>query len=385
MNKTLFTNISPITNTYNNFNHFFQIKKLYNPSELYVCVWDSFVYEDKRFDIKQESLSKKELLKNNVLIIEKILNYLNINYKIIYFSESWKKLQEIEDGVLDFQRIMSSIKVKEIVDSPDFKKIFLGEFSISKINYTISDYLIACYLDKLYPEICISPPKTYLSVYTKMFERTITETLSRSNTPMPKIEGAKPVPIFIHPEKNIIPSMEMSYNEILKILKAYFEKNEVLIEEINDFLKLLANVLKENEFEFRGKQTNLETVSNFAFKNIKDKDQISDVLTTNLLNYFDKIKKIISNIKTEEHHQNLHITKIDDFIKYLKPLNELKLKILEYCNGKNSSLDISKLTGIKLSTVSTYLSQLKETGLVDDKRRPEIKIENITLKIGEIK
>ena len=165
----------------------------------------------------------------------------------------------------------------------------------------------------------------------------------------------------------------------------YFEKNEVLIEEINDFLKLLANVLKENEFEFRGKQTNLETVSNFAFKNIKDKDQISDVLTTNLLNYFDKIKKIISNIKTEEQHQNLHINKIEDFIKYLKPLNELKLKILEYCNGKNSSLDISKLTGIKLSTVSTYLSQLKATGLVDDKRRPEIKIENITLKIGEIK
>ena len=47
--KIIYTNISPITNSYTNINHIFYLKNQ-KPQKVYLCVWDSFVFEHPVFE-----------------------------------------------------------------------------------------------------------------------------------------------------------------------------------------------------------------------------------------------------------------------------------------------------------------------------------------------
>src|SRR5688572_15002660 len=78
--KILYTNISPITNAYTNINHLFYLKSQ-NPQKVYLCVWDNYVFENNILDQHDEN-SKKETLENNVKLLQKVMDHLNINYRI---------------------------------------------------------------------------------------------------------------------------------------------------------------------------------------------------------------------------------------------------------------------------------------------------------------
>ena len=70
--------------------------------------------------------------------------------------------------------------------------------------------------------------------------------------------------------------------------------------------------------------------------------------------------------------------------KAFSPRDHCKLLILKNCDGKNSILEISKKSGIKLSTVSTYITQLRNIGLLTTNKKPKRSADNIVLNLGSI-
>ncbi|MBU0958744.1 MAG: hypothetical protein KKB31_02235, partial [Nanoarchaeota archaeon] len=141
--KIIYTNISPVTNTYTNINHIFYLMKQ-KPQKIYICVWDKFVYEHPVFEKNLgNDVNKKEKLKENVEILEKLMTYLKMDYKIIYLSEAINRLFSNSHYLSEFQDILSKIKVENLKQGCEIEYIPFNCISLSRINYIISDYLIA--------------------------------------------------------------------------------------------------------------------------------------------------------------------------------------------------------------------------------------------------
>lgn len=373
--KTVFTNISPITNAYTNLNHIFFLKNKVKAKKVYLCIWDSFVLEDPRF-YRNIGLRKNKLekLKENINVLEKLLKYCNIDYKIINFSEAWDRLFKKTEFSMLFKKISSKINLGDIKEGFNIKYIPFEDISVSKINYIIVDYLIALHLHELFPELCENMPEIYVtSTRFKVFNNIIHSVLSEgySYLKVPELVLTEDIPVIIHSKTGIIPSLEMTYDSIYKIAKDHFNKIEN--KEILDFLKVLNCVL--DKFEYRGKKVKLETLFDYLRRN---KTLVVESLSLNLKNYFDKIKEILNEEKLEDKKKSLFVTEEHEFDK-IRNLNPLKLRILKHCNGTNTSLDIARKTGLKLSTISSYFTQLKKKGLISSLRKPERVFQNIVL------
>jgi predicted transcriptional regulator len=327
--------------------------------------------------------NKLDRLKENVKFLERIMTHLKIDYRIIYLSEAWDRLLKKTEFSSLFQKIISQIKMQDILKAAKMKYFYLKELNISKINYIIADYLIAHYLPELYPEICSTSPTDYIGIYAKVFEDTI-ERIIKENSfkKIQKISVINNAPIFMHKDSGIIPSAEMTFQEIRRIVKNHLKNQGTNLQEILDFLLALNNILTENEFECNNKKIALNDLKNKVSKNLKDTELISDILTLNLFNYFSKIKKITEKMPINQGVPTLYVENHQQFKDYIKNLNSIKLKILKFCNGKNSSLDIARKTNLNLSTVSTYLSHLKHLNLITEERKPKRKIENLVINLG---
>ena len=373
--KIIYTNISPITKAYTNINHFFYLKKQ-NPQKVYLCVWDSFVYESHLFGFDRQSV-KEQKLQENVALIEKLMEHLKIDYKIIYLSEAWSRLFRNPNLSRLFQKILSSTTLEQIKEGFSIGYIPFGDIDLSRINYIIADYMIATYLPELFPEICNSQPTHYLtSERFKVFQENINHILKTNFTKYspPNTIFVTNVPVIIHPEKKIIPSIEMSPESIRRIAQAHYKELPTQ-KEMHDFAELLLSVL--DSLEFKGKK-----VKDINFDKINYYNEFIDFVSINLYNYFNKINEITAKIETKNKTKSLYVSNYDEFYNYLKPLNNIKFGILKHCNGDNTSLDISKKTGLKLSTVSTYLTQMKHGKLVDNEKKPKRLIDSFVIDVG---
>ena len=379
--KTVYTNISPITNAYTNFNHIFYLKNKLKAKKVYLCIWDSFVLEDPRFYRKIDARKNKlHKLEENIRILEKLLKYCKIDYKIIYFSEAWDRLFKKTAFSMLFKKIVSKINFKDMIKGFDLTYIPFEDISVSKINYIIADYLIALHLNELFPELCENIPEIYLtSTRFKIFNNIIYSVLSENYgyLKFPELVLTENIPVIIHSKTGIIPSLEMNYDSIHKIVKNHFE-NRNDQKEILDFLKVLNCVI--DNFEYKNKKVKLNSLFNIL-KN--DKSLVIENLSLNLKNYFDKIKEILKTSKVEEKKKSLFITEEHEFER-IRNLNPLKLRILKYCNGNNSSLDIARKTGLNFGTISSYFTQLKKQGLISNSKKPERKFQNIVLDFDSI-
>ena len=370
--KLLYTNVSPVTKAYTNINHVFHLKKQ-KPQKVFLCVWDNYVFESPVFSFDSEK-SKETKLNENVLQLEKLMQSLGIDYKIIYLSEAWSRLFRNKELTKIFQNIISSIKLDELKEGFLMNYIPFGEISLSRVNYIIADYLIATYLPELYPEICNSQPTVYLtSERFKIFQNDINNHLksSYSRYSPVKVEFVNKVPVIIHKEKKNIPSSEMSKDSIKKIVKSHYEKvpNN---KEIYDLSNIFLEVLTKLEFK---KKNELEKLKY---------DEFVEFVTENLYKYFNEINKITEKIKVNEQKKNLYVHNHEEFNYYLKQLNPIKLEILKNCNGNNTSLDISKKTGLKLSTVSTYITQLRLGKIIDNSKKPRRLIDSFVIDLEVI-
>ena len=133
--KIIYTNISPTTNAYTNFNHIFYLKKQ-KPQKVYLCVWDLFVYESPILNSSTEK-SKKEKLKTNVQMLEALMKHLNLNYKIIYLSEVWSRALRNQEVSKLYQSVLATIDLEKIRKGFTIKYIPFGDISLSRINYII--------------------------------------------------------------------------------------------------------------------------------------------------------------------------------------------------------------------------------------------------------
>ena len=380
--KIIYTNISPITNAYTNINHIFYLKKQ-KPQKVYICIWDNFVYEHPVFEKSLNTTTNKtEKLQENVKIIEKLLSYLKIDYKIIFLSEAMNRLFKNPTYLSEFQSILSQIRIEELKKGFALEYIPFDKISLSKINYIIADYLLATYLPELFPELCSSAPNNYLtSERFRAFHNKINQYLKThfSKHIPPKTIFVKGVPVIIHPKKEIIPSLEMSVETIKKVTESHYLKLPQ-IKEFYDLIEVLSAVLHNYKFKNRKlKKGEVESI----FKKLKYKDFI-EFISENFYEYFAKIRNITSKIEIEKQKKTLFISNYHEFNACLKPLNNIKFKILKNCNGNNSSLDISRKTGLNLSTVSTYLAHLRAKKLISSSRRPRRLIDSFVIDLEAI-
>lgn len=375
--KVIYTNITPVTKAYTNFQHIFYLKN-HKPQKVYLCVWDNLVFEHPALEKSFEnSKDKADKLKENVDMLEKLLSYLKIDYKVIYLSEATNRLFKNQRYLQEFQNILSNIRVEELGKGDSLEYTPFKKMSISKINYTIADYLIATYLSELFPEVCSNSPNFYLTserfrVFSSAINHYLRLNFFKHYPPKPiYVTG---IPVIIHPEKEIIPSAEMSLDSIKSIVHAYYTKFPKE-KETEDTLEILSSVL--DKFYFKDKKFSKEKII-LEVSNASLKEYI-DFISFNLYEYFNEINKIASNIKIKSQKKSHLVKNYDDFMNKIKPLNNIKLTILKYCDGKNSSLDISRATGLKLSTVSTYLTHLRNDGILENNKKPKRIIDSFVI------
>ena len=268
---------------------------------------------------------------------------------------------------LTLQKILSSFKIENLKKGFEIDYIPFKDISLSKINYIIMDYLIAMNLPELFPELCSTAPNYYLtSERFKIFQKEIEHYLS---TTYLKYESPKPiyvkrVPVIIS-NKEEIPSIEMSQERIHEIVKDHYSDKTISKREINDLIEIFSPVLK-------------------SLKLKKLKKQFVEQVSLSLYDYFSKILEIVQKQNAKERTRSLFISNKKEFERQIKPLNNIKLEILKLCDGNNSSLDISRKTGIKLSTVSTYFNYLKNQELIIGNRKPKRVIDSIVINLKEM-
>jgi len=384
MKMILFTNITPVTNAYTNFNHLYLLKRL-NPKKVYLCVWDNFTFEHKVFQKNLGSTTnQKQKLQENVQVLEKMMSHLGIDYKIIYLSEAWERLFKNSEYSNAFQKVLANIKIEDLRKGFDIEYIPFSMISLSKINYIIADYLIAMHLPELYPELCSTQPTHYLTserftVFHKKIDEYLNTTLKKYEPPTPIF--VKGVPVLVHPKEESIPSMEMSQGGILNIVNGYYQDKKINEIELHDLFTVLNKVM-ENNFYFKEEKLSLEKLKKKLKK--ASKKIIIEAVTLNLHQYFNKIQKIIQKESIKERVKSLFVADTKGFNKHIKPLNPLKLQILHNCDGTNTSLDVSRKTGLKLSTVSTYFNLLKNQSLITNERKPKRLVDNIVVNLKDM-
>lgn len=375
--KIIYSNISPITNAYTNINHIFYLKKQ-NPQKVYLCIWDNYLFENSILENYDEH-AKKEMLTQNVNILQKLMDHLGINYRIVYLSDMWHRLFKNLKTARIYQQILSSINLEQIRKGFAINYTPFGEISLSRLNYIIVDYLISIYLNEIAPEVCNSQPTHYLtSERFRIFKRDIDHVLKLNSVYSPPTAlFVTNVPVIMHKKQKVIPSMGMSIETIKQIIDSNYENKLPDKKEISDLLEVLSNVnptvkLEDSEV---AQDKALGVIGKLNYRSFVE------MLADNLYAYFERINDIAAKVELKNQKKSLFISKHGEFNQHIKPLNKIKLEILKYCDGENTSLDIAKKSGIKLSTVSTYLTHLKNKGLLDESRKPKRTVDNIVINL----
>jgi predicted transcriptional regulator len=373
--KIIYTNLSPINNAYTNLNHLFYLKKQ-SPQKVYICIWDSFVYESSLFEKGNANKSKNEKLQENLEKVEKILTHLKIDYKIIFLSEAMNRLFKSSNHYLQFQTLLSNFNVEQLKKGFELNYIPFGNITLSRLNYIIADYLIATYLPEIYPELCSSQPTNYLtSERFKVFQTEIDHTLKNNYSKFvpPKTIYVTNVPVIIHPEERIIPSLEMSAESIKRIVSAYYTKKPTN-KEIIDISEVILSVLPFLSYKDKNySKSELNELTRLQ------KNELTEFVSQNLYKYFEEINKITAEVAIQKQKKSHYITTFRDYKDFIRQMTDIKLEILKHCNGNNSSLDISKLTGLKLSTVSTYMTHLKDSRVIENAKKPKRLIDSFVI------
>ncbi|MFH1637204.1 MAG: hypothetical protein ABIB71_02145 [Candidatus Woesearchaeota archaeon] len=363
--KILYTGISPITKSYTNLNHMFLIREQM-AAKTYMCVWDSFVFESSIFLSRLGNEDKYAKLADNLKVLEKLLCTLDVDSKSFYFSEAWGRLFRDKELSLLYHKILSKITMEDIRKGFRLRYVPFSSISLSRMNCIIADYLIAAYLPRLFPEVCRSAPTHYLtSEKFRMFHKKICAVLKGA----PKPVYVTDLPVIMSPKTGLIPSMEDSGATLRRTVMEYADSQKISPKELNDIAMVLARA------GGNGLPKKLSRLS---------KDELSEQISESLSAYFTAVRKIIAKGSAGTPEVRSLISSCREFKMKVKPLNSIKLKILHFCDGTNTSLDIANRTGIRLATVSTYFSRLRENGLITSGRKPMRTADSLVIDLKNI-
>lgn len=365
--KTVYAHISPLTNAYTNFYHLFFLKEL-KPRRLFICVWDLYFYEDKRF-LKNEA-SKKDLLKQYVQNLEKTLNYLDIDYKMVYLSEARKRFLARPDLNKLFHKVIATLTFDYLQRKAKINHALIGETTFSRMNYMIIDFLVATHFHELFPELSQSTPTKYVSsLRFRVIHDHILTTLSQNyrQTASPDVEWMIKTPIVLN-SKGRIPSYDMTDSQVRDIVEDFFTNNEITEKFLDDSIHMFSTV---------------ELDVPYGWKASVRKEGYNGYLK--LFNpYLAALRSIVHTEKPRPSPVSLYVNSPKEFEEKVKPLNALKLQILSLCNGRRTSYEIAKELDMNPVTVSVYFGRLKKAGLISDARRPRLKVRNIVVDLTSI-
>ena len=383
--RSVYTNLSPISNTYSIIHHLFYLKNNVHADRVYLCIWDTFVYEHQLFLKRLDPhKSKQEMLEENVLFLEKIMDALDLDYKIIYFSEAWSRMFKKPVIARTFSRVLSKITFKDIKEKSSFQYTFFDDVTLAKMNYIIADYIIATYFHEIFPEFTSSTLHYYLTGERfKTFARTVTSTITEEDPiiELPIITFVLDFPFLLNPQTNISPSVGMSDYTIKEIVAAHCVNKLLGDREVRDFLNVLSDVIPPGGFVIAQHGAAKEEVVEHV---IEYPAQMAAVLTENLVLYFGLIKELIKKDKDSNISKTLFVSDAKSFDEHVKPLNTLKLAILSLCDGKKTSFEIASLLDIPLPTVSVYFGRLRRLGLINAGKRPKRIVKNIVIDLDGI-
>ncbi len=373
----IYTNTVPLALVYPNFHHLLLASET-KPSKLYVNFWDNYALEHFISD-KLYGQNKSKEITRNISVFEKLISSTKIPFRSFIYTEANKRFLRDKEYYDIFVQILSSITMNDLEDGHKINELIYGEMTLSNIFNIIIDYLIATFLDNLYPEFNLEKPDIYFtSSRFKLFYPAIEKVLKKeySLIKLPQPVYAEQFPFIRCPKSKIIPGLYSDINEIQFILTNYFENNfntQVFI----GITDIIGRILLK--FKFKNE---LIDKSQFLKKlKISDRNTIIELLSQNFLEYFLQIEKLLNNTESKKKDLVL-INNLKTEIK-ITNLNHKKLNILKLCNGDNTSLHISKALNMNLSTVSAYLGQLKRNNLVTDERKPKRMYDRILINLTD--
>jgi len=375
----VYTHSVPLTVGYPNISHFLTLRDI-KPSKIYVNFWDNFVLEHPVFE-RISGPHKLKTLNDNIDSYEKIILSLGAPFESLIYTEASSLLLRDKDYYNILQQILSQITTENLLKGIEIRGWVYKEITISNILNIIIDYLIAVFIESLYPKKNFHQPDIYFSSERfKLFYPIVEEVLKK------EVPGVKlPQPFYISfpfiqcPKSNLVPSVGMNYKKIYNIIRNYFEKEDIKKFELEKLINCLTMVLPN--FKFKDSRINKDS---FIRKlKICNKDMTIKLLTQSFMDYYSRIEKIIFS-DTNRNKETIIINDIFSFEEKIKPLNNLKLKILSLCNGDLTSLEIARALKLKLSTVSAYISQFKNKGLVTNEKRPKRIADNIIFNLGDM-
>ena len=365
--RTIYANITPLTNAYTTYYRLFSLKEL-KPRKVYICIWDLYFYEDKRF--LPSDASKKELLAEYVQNIEKLLHYLELDYSLIYLSEARKRFYARPDLTKLFQKNIATITLNDLQLKANVKHALFGETTLSRMNYMIIDYLVATHLHELFPELAQSKPTTYVSSprFRVLYEHILTVfSQNYRQTKGPEVEWMSKTPIVLNKEGRI-PGFDMTEFKVREITEEFFEHNSITEKFLDDSIHMFESVEIQIPTDWK---TQVHTKGAAPFLLLLNK-------------YLEILRSIIHMGKPVTSPVSLFINDPQEFEDRVKPLNAMKLKILALCNGKRTSYELAKELKLNPVTVSVYFGRLRELGLISNDHKPILLVRNIVVDLSAI-
>ncbi|MBI4448561.1 ArsR family transcriptional regulator [Candidatus Woesearchaeota archaeon] len=376
--RTAYTSISPVSTTYSTIHHICRLRNL-GVDRAIVNVWDTFVYEHPAFVARMDpTRNRREQLEIGVRIIEGVLRSLDIDYRITYLSESWPRMFRKARPTRAFSRVLSSITFRDIKEKASFRYPYFDEFTLSKMNYIIADYLIATYLHEVHPELATAPAAVYLTGERfRVFGKTISSIISKIDPGigLPDISYVKDFPFITDPVTDVMPSIEMSLQQITTIVASHNASTKMDASSLLELFVVLGDIITEGNYLFEGKKMKSQAVLAHASKN---PSKIAAIIAENLVAYHETIRSL-AKPRDLATTKSLLVADAKSFDHAVRPLNELKLSILSLCDGRRTSFEIAKELDVPLPTVSVYFGRLRQMGMISTDRRPHRLIKNIVV------
>ncbi|MDD5253857.1 MAG: hypothetical protein PHG05_01995 [Candidatus Nanoarchaeia archaeon] len=352
------------------------ISKLKEGDKLILCFWDQTLYPFQAWtDLSKEDY--KILLEK----LKSLLDYHKINYKVIYLSDAFARLTKNEEAFNLLYSILGKISLKYLAENFEEKDTNYQSITINKITFTIADYLIAVYINKLFPELKINKiTDYYVGSKLKYIINKVEETISEKNIILdhPRKIYAPRIPILNYESGRWI-SVGMSRNEVEReVEKAY--SNGISLSEIKLLLSALSELIGKDIFI--SKDFKIEKVPlNYVFEVLPDlnKKDIINTLSENLYVWIEIIKIQLLDAGEAGIRKINYIKNREDLRKILSFLNPQKLEIIKLCNGERNVEEIVKLSSLKESSTRSYLSRLRAKDIITKDDKPKKKVDEILI------
>jgi hypothetical protein len=377
MPKTFYSNIFCTSLHYPGLYHLYSIiNELNEGDKLVLCFWDKRIFPFQTYGINLLKDDYKDLVKK----IKSFLSYHKVNYQVIYLSDAFFRLLKNEQASELLYSVLGRVSLNYIKENYDEEDVRFKAMTISKLTFAVADYLIALYLDKLFPELAIHKVTDYYAGRKfKILVPKIEEAIFEKNLILghPRVIYEPKIPILNYSSGKII-SVGMSKNEIEREIEKAYEKGAG-VSDVSELLLSISGLLNKNKMVLFKDTKSEETTIDYIMEVLPElnKNELTVTLAENLYNWLEIIKNQILDAQDIGLKKVNYIKNKEDLKKILSFLNPQKMEIIKLCNGERTINEIVKLSQLRESSTRSYLSRLRAKEIITKDERPRRKIDEI--------